>query len=107
MDKPVFQSAIPKRRYQIGEFSAVVLGDIESEGNKQYTYIMAIVKEGATVPTLYVTLENNALEIIGEGINENLGTNTKWQQLDQFIASAMNVVVEMLGLRDEMPVLLS
>lgn len=107
MDKPVFQSAIPKKRYQIGEFSAVILGDIEPEGDRNYTFIMAVVRDGAKLPTLYVTLEKNNLEVIGEGMHENLGTDPKWKNQDYFIASAMNVVIKLLGLKDEMPVLLS
>lgn len=107
MDRPVFQSAIPKKRYQIGEFSAVILGDIESGGNKQYTYIMAVVKDGAKLPALYVTLEKDNLEVIGEQLHEKLGTNSKWKNQDHFIASAMNVVIELLGLKDETPAVLS
>lgn len=107
MERPSFQSAIPKKRYQIGEFTAVVLGDIESESNKKYIYIMAIVKEGAKNPALYVTLENNNLYVIGEDINENLGADSKWRDQKLFTASAMNIVIEVLGLKDEMPVPLS
>ena len=102
-----FNQRFPKKRYQIGEFTAVVLGDIETDSNRKYTYIMAVVKEGAKNPALYVTLESNNLTVIGENMNENLGTDTKWRNQNIFIASAMNVVIEILGLKDEMPVPLS
>jgi len=85
----------------------VVLGDIESDNDRNYTYIMAVVKDGANMPTLYITLEQNELAVIGEGLNERLGKDPKWLNQDHFTASAMNIVIELLGLKDEMPVVLS
>ena len=44
MSKPGIVTAIPKRRYTLGEFSLVVLGEIESNDNRDYGYIMAVVR---------------------------------------------------------------
>jgi hypothetical protein len=107
VERPSFQSAIPKKRYQVGEFTVVVLGDIENIDNGKYVYVLAVVKEGAKLPTLYVTLEDNDMTVIGENINEKLGSDPKWRDQTLFTASAMNVAIEVLGLRDEMPVPLS
>ena len=41
------QTAIPKRRYRIGEFTAVVLGEVESEDRADYRYIMAVVDDSS------------------------------------------------------------
>ncbi len=46
MDAPKIQTAIPQRRYQFGEYTGVVLGDIESGDDVKYRYILALVREG-------------------------------------------------------------
>ena len=39
-DFPKIQRAIPKKRYQLGEFGVTVLGEIESPDIASYHYIM-------------------------------------------------------------------
>ncbi len=106
------RTAIPKHRYQVGEYSATILGDIESEDNVEYKYILAMVQEGSTNPKLYVTLERNSdkgqagshrLHLIGHGIDEVLGTSSDWRDLDAFTSAALGVAMEALALTDKQP----
>ena len=59
MDAPRIRTAIPKRRYQLGSFTCVVLGEIESNDNIDYRYILAMVEQGSQQPSFYVTAERN------------------------------------------------
>lgn len=113
MDAPRFRTAIPLRRYRLGEYLATVLGDIDSSDGREYTYILAMVMEGSRNPRLYVTLEPNRgeakrkgshrMRVIGERLNEDLGSNDKWRDVLQFSASALSVAMHLLGLKDEQP----
>ena len=49
-DRPVIRTAIPKRRYQIGPYSASLLGEIESGDARAYRYILAFVASGKREP---------------------------------------------------------
>jgi hypothetical protein len=57
MEAPKIQTAIPQRRYQFGEYTGVVLGEIESGDAVKYLYILAQRGEGK--PGFYVTAEKN------------------------------------------------
>lgn len=46
MDKPKITTAIPQRGYLLGEYGVMVLGEIESVDPPNYTFILAMVKEG-------------------------------------------------------------
>ena len=59
MERPKIQVAIPQRRYQLGSYQAVVLGEIESGDERRYQYILALVKQDETQPGFYVTAEKN------------------------------------------------
>ena len=59
MSKPAFKTAIPKRRYKLGEFSIVVLGEVESEDDIDYQYILAVVQGQDPEPGLYITAEKS------------------------------------------------
>ena len=52
-DRPNIGTAIPKRRYQVGDYSATVLGEVETTDPRQYRYILAMVPMGQRTPTLY------------------------------------------------------
>ena len=56
-DRPNIGTAIPKRRYQVGDYSATVLGEVETSDPRQYRYILAMVPMGQRTPTLYITCE--------------------------------------------------
>ena len=61
MEAPKIQTAIPQRRYQLGEYSGVVLGEIESSDGVKYRYILALVREGEGVAAR--VLENMNVEL--------------------------------------------
>lgn len=115
-NKPGFGTAVPLKRYQVGEYQAVILGDIESTDGREYRYIMAMIVDGSHEPKLYLTLERNRdrnepgkwlMRVTGHKLDEPLGATDQWENIDHFSASAMNVAMKVLGLTDEIPALLS
>ena len=110
MSKPAFKTAIPKRRYKLGEFSIVVLGEVESEDGIDYRYILAVVQGQDPEPGLYITAEKAATS--GEGYSmrlsmkdgaEVIGSSAEWGSLDLFIDEALGIVSRVLNLGDETP----
>lgn len=117
MEAPRIQTAIPQRRYQFGEYTGVVLGDIDSADNVKYQYILALVREGEVRPSFYVTAEKNPrrraaegshrLRVITTGLDEEIGCSDAWTDLDAFCAEAFTVAARVLSLGDEQPVLVA
>ena len=110
-DRPLIQTAIPKRRYQIGEFSASLLGEIDSPDDRSYRYILAFVQLGQTQPALYVCAEQSPvdrapegryqLRMISEGLSEVLDVADRWGDLDTFSDQALKLGSQALGLQRE------
>jgi hypothetical protein len=117
LNAPKIRTAIPRRRYQFGEYTGVVLGDIESGDDVKYRYILALVREGEGRPSFYVTAEKNPrhrasegshrLRVITQGLDEEIGCSDAWAELDAFSAEAFAVAGKVLGLPDEQPVPIS
>ena len=110
MSKPAFKTAIPKRRYKLGEFSIVVLGEVESEDEISYQYILAVVQGQDPEPGLYITAEKAAvpggeysMRISMKDGSEVIGSSAEWGSLDPFIDEALGIVSRMLNLGDETP----
>ncbi len=114
MDRPKIQTAIPKQRYRLGSYQAVVLGEIESGDERRYQYILALVREAEAQPSFYVTAEKNPrkvaqeqgafrLRVITEGINEEIGSSDNWGDLEAFAQEALTLAAEALGLGGETP----
>lgn len=113
MNAPKIQTAIPQRRYRFGEYQGVVLGDIESGDGVKYRYILALVREGESRPSFYVTAEKNPrsraqegshrLRVITQGLDEEVGCSDAWADLDAFCAEAFAVAAKVLSLRGEPP----
>ena len=110
MSKPAFKTAIPKRRYKLGEFSIVVLGEVESDDDINYQYILAVVRGQDPEPGLYITAEKAAVP--GDGYSmrvsmrdgaEVIGSSAQWGSLDPFIDEALGIVSRVLNLGDETP----
>ena len=112
MDKPGIVTAIPRRRYRYGEFTVVVLGDIESSDGIDYRYIMAVVKGSDPEPGLYLTAER----LVGGGRQagytmrmlmrdgaEVIATSSEWEDLEAFVRDGLEIVSEVLQLSDEVP----
>jgi hypothetical protein len=110
-DKPNIGTAIPKRRYQVGDYSAAVLGEVESSDPRQYRYILAMVPMGQRNPTLYITCEvtpprdsaqgGYRLRLITEAMSEVMDTADRWGDLDSFAEQALKLASQALGLQRE------
>jgi hypothetical protein len=113
MQAPKIQTAIPQRRYQLGPYQAVVLGDIESGDGVRYRYILALVREGEAKPSLYVTAEKNPRARVHEGshrmriildtLTDELGSSDQWAELDAFANEALRLAAQVLGLGEQTP----
>ncbi|MCF7983462.1 MAG: hypothetical protein K9L70_03585 [Thiohalocapsa sp.] len=115
--RPVIKTAIPKHRYQIGDFSASVLGDIESGDQRRYRYIMAMVPMGSAEPTLYVCCEHAPparasegrydIRVVNDAMGEIVDSADHWGDLEIFSEQAIDLAKQILGLRNEQVVKLS
>ena len=111
MSKPGIVTAIPKRRYQLGEFSLVVLGEIESNDNRDYGYIMAVVQGTDPEPGIYITAERShetgsdgyVMRLVMRDGEDIIGSSQAWHDLDAFADEAIGVVSRILNLTDEEP----
>lgn len=112
--KPVIKTAIPKRRYQIGDFAASLLGEIESGDSRNYRYILAFVPMGSREPSFYVCAEPTPpaqsadgryrLRVINEVMSEVVDTADQWGDLDAFAEQGLKLGAQALGLQREQPV---
>ncbi len=114
MDAPVIRSAVPKRRYQFGEYNVVVLGEVESGDGRDYQYVLGVVREGASKPFFFVTAERGPqgpgrqrIRVIAEGFNEDMGVAEGVRTPDDFVSGVIPIVSKALGLADEALVPLS
>jgi len=113
MQAPRISTAIPKQRYRLGEYQAVVLGDIESPDPARYQFILALVREGENKPGFYVTCEKNPrsrsaegshrLRVISEAFCEEMGSSNEWIDVDAFAAQALALATQVLGLGEVTP----
>ena len=110
-ERPEIRTAIPKHRYQIGDYAASVLGEIESGDGRVYRYILAFIAFGQKEPELYVCAEQTPpserdagayrLRVVSEAISEVLDTDDRWGDLDAFSAQALKIGTQTLGLQRE------
>lgn len=108
MDKPNITTAIPQRRYQFGEYGVTVLGEIESADPPNYTFILAMVKEGESEPAVYVICDRRRrgeyayrMRLVMEGFNEPMGESDDWGDVDAFCEFALQVAAKALNLGNE------
>jgi hypothetical protein len=116
-DRPSIKTAIPKRRYQIGDFSATILGEIESGDARHYRFILAMVAMGDAEPSLYVCCElappersadgRYDVRVVNESMSEILDSGDAWGSLDVFSEMAVDLARQVLGLKNEQTVRLS
>ena len=110
---PRISTAIPKRRYQFGEYAVTLLGEIETPDPVAYQFIMAFVEEGHSQPALYVTCErarpNRTAEgrylmrIINSALSEELMQSDALGRVDDFAAAALDAGRQILSLSDAEP----
>lgn len=113
MESPKFETAVPKRRYQVGGFRVVLLGDVQSRDSNHYQYILAFVPEGSQEPFLYITSEKNQGESAAEGSHRIrivaphdarvLGANDRWSDIELFAEDGLLMGRKLLDLMDEEP----
>ncbi|MDZ7754265.1 MAG: hypothetical protein U5S82_22155 [Gammaproteobacteria bacterium] len=112
MERPQINTALPERRYHIGTFQAVILGDIESPDENSYFFILALVPEGVEDPVLYVISEEVVTEddmkatvitVRSEDGEKVLGPNPEWRDIEGFARDALAIVQRVMRLTDEAP----
>ena len=110
MSIPKINTAIPQRRYRLGDFNVSVLGEVESGDDADYQYIAAVVAQGSSEPGLYVTVEkdpNDAnmliMRVTMKDGSEVLDKSDRWRDLDSFVNEALLIIQNILNLSDEQP----
>lgn len=108
MHKPGIQTAIPKRRYRLGEFTVTVLGEVDSSDEIDYRYIAAVIQGQDPEPGIYLTAEQDAggsyvMRLVMRDGAELIGNSEQWGELDAFVDEALKVVAQVLSLADETP----
>ena len=111
VEEPKINTAIPSRRYQIGPYTAVVLGDIDSGDGREYQYILAMVEEGSDQPGFYVTAERASgeqarrgrylMRVLAPWGTEILGYSDRWRAVDDFVGDALSITMAKLAITDE------
>lgn len=109
--RPIIKTAMPKQRYQLGDYVASLLGEIESGDHRSYRYILAFIHPGRAEPELYVWSEaaqpgesaagNYRLWVEAEGLSELVDTDERWGDLELFAAQALKLGAQALGLQHE------
>lgn len=111
MNKPGILTAIPKRRYKVGEFTVTVLGDIDSNDGVDYCYIAAVIQGQDPEPGIYITAEQGgqgpkgkySMRFIMHTGEEVIGSSDQWGDLDAFVDEMLGIVSRVLSLSDEVP----
>jgi hypothetical protein len=106
MNKPDIRRALPQRRYKFGEFTVVVLGDIETGDAVNYRYIMAVVREGDAEPGIYLTCENvrggqQQLRLIMRDGAEVIAEDPQYADVEVFTVAGLDILRQILNLGDE------
>ena len=111
MNKPGIETAIPKRRYKLGEFTLTVLGDIDSNDDVDYVYIAAVIQGQDPEPGIYITAEQDrqgpageySMRFIMHNGEEVISCSEQWGELDAFVDEVLRIVSRVLSLSDEVP----
>lgn len=108
MKAPAIRTAIPQRRYKLGDFSVVVLGDIESDDGVDYRYVFAAVRDGESEPRFYALSVRSpdssgdfSLRVLGEGMDRELDVSGRWRDIDLFCDQAVALAQQVLDMGDE------
>lgn len=106
LNKPDIKRALPQRRYKFGEFTLVLLSDIETGDALDYRYILAVVREGDAEPGIYLTCEAGRagvtrLRLIMRDGNEVVAEDAGFADIDLFSSTAIEMLRQILNLGDE------
>ncbi|MBN2887166.1 MAG: hypothetical protein JXM75_10720 [Chromatiaceae bacterium] len=106
--RPQIRTAIPRRRYRLDRHDITLLGEIDSGDTRQWRYLLAFVPEGQPEPALFVGAEAVPpaerdqgawrLRVIGELLEDELGCDDRWGELDAFAEQALSIGARILGL---------
>ena len=99
---PQIKSANPKNHFELGPYSAVLLGDIESLGSVEYKFIMVVYDENQK-PCYFVASEvNDMADKFGGGSHflglfdgnghANRGTSNDWADEAKFTDEALRII---------------
>lgn len=112
-DRLKIRTAIPQRRFQYGDYGVTVLGEIETDDDRDYQFIAAFVREGEGQPRLFIASErlppgqraegSHALRLINATMDEVMDTGSQWGRLSEFTDQALTMGAQMLGLEQETP----
>lgn len=107
-DRPIIRTALPRRRYQIADYTATLLAEIESGDGRDYRLILALVPAGSSEPVCYVTCEAAPparaaagawdLRVISATLTEVLDSADHWSDPDLFVEQGLDLARQVLGL---------
>lgn len=110
---PKIRTAIPQRRFQYGDYGVTVLGEVETDDDRDYEFIAAFVQEGEPQPRLFIASErlpsgqraggSHALRLINATMDEVMDTGSQWGRLSDFTDQALVMGAQVLGLEQETP----
>jgi hypothetical protein len=110
MQAPRITTAIPRRRYRVGGWQAVLLADIDSPDPARYQYLLALVREGEPRPSFFVSCEKNPrsrkaegshrLRVISAVLDEEIESADRFADEEVFAGEALALAAEMLGIRE-------
>jgi hypothetical protein len=107
---PIIDSRI-QQLFAIGDFLAVLHGEIKSEGPVEYLYVLSVHRAEDNTLRLCVASEKNNVPMEGAGSHflgvfpgdghENLGLSDEWADRDRFTARALSIAKERLGIVED------
>jgi hypothetical protein len=108
---PAIQGGRPGRRFCFGDYSAIVLTDVEFQGTIEYLYVMPVFKMPENRFCLCVTSETNRLYGQGEqrshflGLfdgqrHRNYGASDDWSDIEKFTVRALELARDYLKVPD-------
>ena len=106
---PVIRTAIPKRRYRVGDQNVTVLGEVESGDGIGYRWIMAFVQDGQPRPGFFVCAEKNRpgsdaafrLRVVNAAMSDVVEQSDALGDLDAFAEAGLRLGTSALGLGNE------
>ena len=116
MRKPNICRAVPRQRYKLGDYTIVVLEDIESQDDIEYEYLLAAIRDGRPEPEVYITCEksrtatdSHAVRVFADRLDDQacgqiVDDSGRWANQDAFVSYALTGFQQMLQLQDETPV---
>ena len=110
---PKIKTAIPQRRYQYGDYAVTVLGEVESGDGHDYRFVTAFIREGESLPQLFVVSEKRlaepsaagvyALRVITSVMDEVMDEDSRWRNLEDYVEQTLQLGSQILGLEQEIP----